>query len=176
MNAEITDQATATAALAKVRDELNSAVTASETAMGNLRAEIVKVRPSGLLTVDEMAEAIDRDRNYVDSVWSSYGDTTKGKQTRVAVPENADGEKARRAYETLHTLSDNQRKTAGHEKTARAERDRVVAIVYGSKLFGPSAIAVAVGVDRNHVLRIARKAGVQPQHRTTSRNQYTTAK
>lgn len=154
------------------RDELADAVATASEATALLRQGIIEIRPSGLLTVDEMTEAVDRDRNYVDSVWSTFGATEKGKQTRVSV-DTSDLDKVREAYDTLHKLADAQRRTAEREKAARAERDALVAGTYKAKTLGPSAIAAAVGVDRNHVLRIARKAGVKPQHRKISRNQYT---
>lgn len=172
--AELRDQATATAALMKARDALNTAVDNLCSRTDGLRDQVVRIRPQGLLTVDEMAEAIDRDRNYVDSIWSAHGETTKGKQTRVPVGEGVDAEAARHAYETLAESAGNLKRAASLVSTARAERDRVVSLVYGSKLLGPSAIAAAVEVDRNHVLRIARKAGVKPVHRVGSKNQYTT--
>lgn len=172
MNAEIIDQATANAALIKVRDDLAMAVDNLMDTTDRLRDKVVDIRPKGLLTVDEMAQAIGRDRNYVDTIWSAHGETTKGKQTRVPVAEGTNPDDARAAYESLVYIGDYQRRAASSVSTARAERDRVVALVYGSKLMGPSAIAAAVDVDRNHVLRIARKAGVAPVHRTGSKNQY----
>lgn len=172
--AELRDQATATAALIRVRDDLNSAVDNLNNRTNGLRDQVVNIRPRGLLTVDEMAEAINRDRNYVDSIWSTYGVTTKGKQTRVPVSKGADADAARTAYEKLAGSANDLKRATDKVDTARSERDRVVALVYGSKLLGPSAIAATVNVDRNHVLRIARKAGVKPVHRVASRNQYTT--
>jgi hypothetical protein len=141
--------------------------------MKTLRATIVAVRPTGVITVDEMAEAIGRDRNYIDSVWSTHGDTTKGKQTRVAA-DVSDDERVR-AVQRLADAAGAQRGTAGTVNVMRAERDRVVAMVYASKIMGPSAIAAAVDIDRNHVLRIARKSKVAPVWRPagTARNQHT---
>ncbi|ATN93727.1 hypothetical protein SEA_ABT2GRADUATEX2_57 [Streptomyces phage Abt2graduatex2] len=170
---ELRDAATATAQLNRVRDALTTAVDNLCGRTDSLVDHVVRVRPQGLLTVDEMAEAIGRDRNYVDSIWSSHGETTKGRQTRVPVAEGVDPEAARRAYETLADSAADLKRARNQVTTARAERDRVVSLVYGSKLLGPSAIAAAVDVDRNHVLRIARKAGVKPVHRTGSKNQYT---
>lgn len=173
MDATITDVATATAALNRVRDNLTRATDNATERTTALREAIVLHRPMGILTVAEMADAIDRDRNYVDSVWSSYGETTKGKQTRVA-RDVADGAKDN-ARQLLADAARNQRGTAGTVNVLRAERDRVVALVYASKILGPSAIAAAVDVDRNHVLRIARKSKVAPVWRPagTARNQHT---
>ena len=75
-------EATATASLREVRDNLATALIEADSTMGALRSTIVATRPLGVMTVDEMAAAIGRDRNYVDSVWSTYGNTNKGKQTR----------------------------------------------------------------------------------------------
>jgi hypothetical protein len=173
----VTDQATATAALNKVRDDLVKAAENAASATTALRDGIVRIRPSGLLTVDQMAEAIERDRNYVDSVWSNYGDTHQGKQTRVpALAADDENVYELPTYRELADLARNQRGTAATLGVIRAERDRIVAMIYASKLLGPSAIGSNVGVDRNHVLRIARKANVQPVHRTDARNQYTTGK
>lgn len=166
------ETAEAVSKLRAKRDELADAVATASEATTRLHQGIIEIRPSGLLTVNKMTEAVDRDRNYVNSVWQNFGDAEKGKQTRVAV-EDADPEAARTAYDTLHKLSDDQRRTAGVEKRVRAERDELVAEIYKAKTLRPSAIAAAVGIDRNHVLRIARKAGVKPQHRKISRNQYT---
>lgn len=173
--AEINDQDTATRALNAARDTLDAQYAAYMFAGTHLRKLILDVRPQGILTVGEMAEAVGRDRNYIDSVWSSHGDTTKGKQTRVTVTAEADAVAARAAYDSLHLAADTQRKLAGSVKLARAERDRLVVMVYSSKLLGPSAISAAVGIDRNHVLRTARKAGIAPVHRIGTKNQYTNA-
>ena len=81
----ITDQDTAVRALNKSRDDLASAIGNADQWMKDFRDTIVQLRPMGVLTVDEMAEAIGKDRNYVDTVWSDHGDATKGKQTRVHV-------------------------------------------------------------------------------------------
>lgn len=171
-NKVVADQAAAYSSLGHVRNELHNAVTAADAAMDKLRDLIVKLRPTGVLTVDEMAAAIGRpDRNYVDSVWSAFGDTTTGKQTRVPAASVGEADKAA-ATAALAAANKAQLKAADAVKTARAERDRVVAMVYASRILGPSAIADAVYVDRNHVLRIVRKAGVAPVHRTASRNQY----
>lgn len=174
MSAEnITDQATATAALIKVRDDLAKAVGNATDTTTTLRDTIVRIRPLGILTVDEMADAIERDRNYVDTVWSAHGDTTKGKQTRVNVDASDDERQTLRGQ--LSSAAHNQRGANNTVPVLRAERDRVVALVYASKILGPSAIAAAVDIDRNHVLRIARKAGVTPAWRPagTARNQHT---
>lgn len=154
-----------------VRDALKGAVDGNRAATAAVREQIVKLRPLGLLTVAELAEAVGKDRNYVDSVWSAHGDTVKGRQTRVAV--DADGSAARAAYIHLSGLASAQRSATATESAARAERDRAVVIAYNSRILGPSAIASEVGIDRNHVLRIARRNGVGPKHRTNSSNQYT---
>lgn len=176
MNAEnVTDQATATAALNKVRDALAKAVTDADTCMNELRAGVIAERPRGVLTVAEMAEAIGRDRNAVDTWYSHSGATVKGKQTRVSADVTEDERAA--AIQRLADLAKRQRGTATTVQVMRAERDRVVAMVYSSKILGPSAIAAAVDVDRNHVLRIARKLNVDPVWRTDGnvRNQYSAA-
>lgn len=171
MDTQIIDQATATKALNKVRDDLAKATGQATDTTETLRDAIVRIRPLGVLTVDEMADAIGRDRNYVDSVWSAHGETQKGKQTRVAV--QGDEQQAETLRAQLSSAAHNQRGTANTVPVLRAERDRVVTMVYASKLLGPTAIAREVGVDRNHVLRIARKGGAAPAHRKGSKNQYT---
>lgn len=173
--ASIVDEATAKAALNKARDSLANAVIAAAGAMQDLRREIVAYRPSGVITVNEIATAVGRDRNYVDSIWSTYGTTAKGKQTRVA-PDVEELEKQHRsAVQLLTDVADAQRSAARMVNGMRVERDRTVAMVYASKILGPSGIADAVGVDRNHVLRIARKANITPVWRTdgTNNNQHT---
>lgn len=171
----VTDQATAVTALRTVRDKLAIAQMKADEKMDALRDTIVRIRPTGVLPVDTMADAIGRDRNYVDSVWSIYGETQQGKQTR-AYPADpvGDPDAAKAAEDALKAAAKAQRDSARSVKTARSERDVVVAMVYASKLLGPTAISAEVDVDRNHVLRIARKAGVAPMHRQGSRNQYST--
>ncbi len=173
-SASIVDEATAKAALNKARDALYDAVDSATDAMQKLRAAIVADRPTGVITVNEIAAAIGRDRNYVDSVWSAHGATTKGKQTR-ATPDVVEGG-YRAAKLRLTAVANAQRDAAYVVNVRRSQRDRVVALVYASKILGPSAIADAVGIDRNHVLRVARKAKITPAWRPagTSKNQHTT--
>jgi len=171
MDTEIVDQSVAITALRTARDNLANAVKVANEAIVRLRDNILLVRPSGLLTVDQMAEAIGRDRNYVDSVWSNFGETSLGKQTRVPT-QDADEFDAQTAAHNLKQAAASHRSAAGTVKVLRAERDRVVSLVYASKLLGPTSIAAEVQVDRNHVLRLARNAGVAPAHRQSSRNQY----
>ena len=166
----------ARAALAKTRDDLIKAIGNATSATNALRDAIVAVRPSGVLTVDEMADAIGRDRNYVDSIWSAYGDTVEGKQTRAATEAS---DEARAAdVDRLVTAAGAQRAAAGHVNVMRDARDSTVAEIYAGKVLGPSAIAAAVGIDRNHVLRIARKRNVAPVWRVAgvARNQHTADK
>jgi hypothetical protein len=173
---EVIDEATARVVLARARDQLETARENASAALADLRNRIVRLRPTGLVTVNEMAEVIGRDRNYVDSVWSTYGETTEGRQTRVAaVPEDdtdAQGAKVG-ALADLRYLVDVSRNADKRESTVRSERDRLIAMVYAAKMLGPTAIAALVKVDRNHVLRIARRQGVAPVHRQGARNQYT---
>lgn len=175
MNAEITDESTAESALIRARDALKEAGESAAQAMAALRAVVVDERPRGILTVGEIAEAIGRDRNAVDTWYSDAGHTVKGKQTRVSADAtDADRE---RSVTRLAAAAAEQRRTASAAVAARAERDRLIVLVYSSKLLGPSAIAGAVDVDRNHVLRIARKHGVKPAWRSgeSVRNQYSAA-
>lgn len=170
--ATVADENTARLSLRTARRSLEKAIEQSDAAMLSLRDVIVRLRPSGILTVDEMAEAIEHDRNYVDSVWSNFGETAKGRQTRVAPPETVTSAHRKSAKAQLKAAAKAQSARAEAVKAARAERNRVVAMVYASKILGPTAIAAEADVDRNHVLRLARKAGVEPMHRTSSRNQY----
>ena len=174
-NKVVTDQNTATAALHKVRDDLANAVTHQDDAMAAMRQLIIELRPSGVLTVDEIGAAIGRERNYVDSTWSGAEKTTTGKQTRIPVRDDVTDTERAAALASLTIANKVHANAAQDAKDARAERDRTVAMVYASKILGPSAIAAAVDVDRNHVLRIARKLGVKPVHRDFSRNQYSYA-
>lgn len=169
----VTDQATAIAALNRVRDNLTKAVNAAKDANAALRDAVVRERPLGVLTVDVMSDAVGRPRNYVDSMWSQYGETVKGKQTRAAA--GASDADHRSAYDRLADVARHQKGSTALARQARAERDRVVTMVYASKILGPGAIAEAVGIDRNHVLRTVRKAGLAPAWRTagTVKNQHT---
>ena len=58
MDTNIIDQATATGALRKVRDDLQKAIDTADDTTGALRDAIGKARPAGILTVDAIAEAI----------------------------------------------------------------------------------------------------------------------
>lgn len=175
----ITDAVTANAALVKTRDELAAAVDARRGATAALRDAVIIIRPSGILDVDEMAEAVGRDRNYIDATWSSYGDTSKGKQTRVST-NDADAARVEAALNRLRGLAATLRRALDAEDVARAAHHRNIAVAYGSTIkgFGPSAIAGAAGIDRNHVLRVSRAAGVAPVWRKpgTSKNQWTVSK
>lgn len=170
--ATITDVATATAALNKIRDDLSKAVITAAEASANLRETVIDVRPKGTLTVAEMAEAVGRDRNFIDSVWSAHGDTVKGRQTRKPV-DALNGSGVDDAQRLAHAATA-RRQALAAVTTLRAERDRTVAMVYAGKILGPSAIAAAVGIDRNHALRTARKLGVKAAWRSADsvRNQY----
>lgn len=174
----VADQATAIAALRKAAAELSRAVDKADSAMDGLRELIVELRPTGLMTVDQMAEALSTEdhpvnRNYIDSVWSKYGETHEGKQTRAVAPEGFDRFDVTRSVSSLKAAGRLQRRTADQCRTLRAERDRLVSMVYASKILGPTAIARESGIDRNHVLRLARKAGFGPVHREGTRNQHT---
>lgn len=176
MNAKIIDEGTAVAALKQAHDKLHKAAERADRAVERLNDSIVRIRPAGLLTVDEMGKAIGSDRNYIDRTWSSHGTTTKGRQTRVrVVAESATAAlDARKAYDELAKLAKARKVAEDALDDARAERNRTVTMVYQSKILGPSAIATHVGIDRNHVGRIARRAGIPPVHRRGSKNQYTT--
>lgn len=178
-----TDTATARSALNAVRDDLAAAEETADAASKALRRGILEARPAGVLTVDQMAAAMGRSRNYVDSIWSSHGGDLKKamkqkgdihKQTRVMTVE-ATEEERRDAALHLSNLYRDFRSSLSAVTAARSLRDRVTALVYASRLqgLGPSAIGREVGVDRNHVLRVSRTAGIGPQYRTGSQNQHT---
>lgn len=178
MNTKIVDQATAVAALAEVRESLAQASATATAATASLHGAVIAARCSSPLTVNEIAEAIGRPRNYVDSLWSEY--TTKHPDAKVVTPiyesEDELEEDRTRTVEYLAELVNRQRRAVRAADTIRAERDRTVVLVYSSKILGPVAIAGHVDIDRNHVLRLARKHGVAPVHRTVIRNQYTVSK
>ena len=171
----LTDAVTATAVLVKTRDALAEAVDVRKDSVSALRDAIVLIRPQGILTVDKMAEAVDRDRNYIDAVWSNYGDGDKGKQTRVQLIDVNDASREL-AVKMLTDLAAGVRRALDAEDVARKAHHRNIALAYGAAIkgFGPSAISGAAGVDRNHVLRISRAAKIAPVWRQpgTSRNQH----
>jgi len=153
---------------------LNNANQVMSGALNALRDTVVRERTAGVLTVAQIAKAIGRDRNAVDAMWSAYGRTVKGKQTRVQVqPLGADDTLFAAKYTELELLADDHREAVNVVKDARARRDLMIAHVYEAKLLGPSAIADLACIDRNHVLRLVRKAGIAPAHRANPRNQYT---
>ncbi len=180
MNAEIIDEATAKTVLSNARDRLLAAAVNLTDATDHVRELVVKIRPLGLLTVDEMATALVRDRNYVDSIWSMAGKTQqveregelRVKQTRVPVTPGTDPEAARHAFESLADAAATRERALNQVVTERSSRDRLIVTVYASRLLGPSAIGAACEIDRNHVLRIARRANVKPVHRKGTKNQY----
>lgn len=140
-----------------------------------LRTAIVRIRPLGLLTVGEMAEAVGRDRAYIDSVWSEYGDTVQGKQTRIAVAADPDGPLPT-VYGELSELSDLQYRALACSVNLRTARNEMICDLYVSKTLRVVDLAVAAGIDRNHIGRILRAAGVGPMYRSNNRNQHTAGK
>lgn len=165
----------ATKYLDDARAYLATKTEAADAAKLALRAAILRIRPSGALTVDEMAEAVVRDRNYIDSVWSTYGETTKGKQTRVRVAA-AEDSPLPPEYRELSDLATAHRNAVGARDDATVSRNSAVVQVYAAKILGPSQIAATVDIDRNHVGRLARAAGIEPLYRPGTRNQHTKSK
>lgn len=174
MDGTITDVATANASLNKVRNDLTLAVAKATEATAALRAEVVYIRPTGRLTVNQMANAVGRDRDYIDGIWSQYGGSAKASTQRDTGAADMDTAASTDEYRRLAEAAHRQMGTANTASLMRAERDRVITMVYASKLIGPHHIAAAVGVDRNHVLRIVRKAGIDPQYRPGTKNQHNT--
>jgi hypothetical protein len=175
MDIQIVDQMTANAALNKIGEDLAKAVETSSGITHELYQALVRIRPLGVLTVSLMADAIGCDRNFIDSVWSVHGNADRNKPTRVPVPVDGRDFTETPEYLELASIADRQRSAVNSVSLIRAERDRIITMVYASKLMGPTAIAGAVGIDRNHVLRTARKAGVAPAHRPNTSNQWTAA-
>lgn len=172
MNGTIADVATATTSLNHVRDMLAKAVSESTDATLLLRNAVLTIRPTGRLTVNQMADAVGRDRDYIDGIWSQYGGDAKTSTQRDTGAADMDAAVSTDEYQRLAEAASRQTATAAAASRWRAERNRVVAMVYASKLIGPHHIATAVGIDRNHVLRIVRAAGVAPQYRPGTKNQH----
>ena len=124
---------------------------------------------------DEMAEAVGRDRNFIDSTWSSYGEPVKGKQTRVKRDEvSSDDTRRTDAVVTLKSAADTLRRASDAVDKARDARNALVASFYGSKTLRPRDIAREAGIDRNHVGRLVSRAGIESVWRKpgTSKNQH----
>lgn len=172
--ATLTDADQARSRLVFVREDLRSAVDRRTAATDKLWTLIVQIRPSGKLSVDKIAEAVRRNRHFVDSVWSARGETTKGKQTRV--PVTGTEAEAAEAFDTLRNAADELAAAQAEADNLTKTRNAVVAEVYASKALGPNEISRVVGIDRNHVGRICRTAGIPPLHRADVRNQYTQGK
>lgn len=175
MDNEIIDQATAQATLYSLGSDLSRADDLYHEATDDLREAILDIRPTGVVSVPQMASAIGKQRNYIDTLWSGSGRTVRDDdgrvvQTRLGIEP---GELAEQMLDRLEALSDRQIKRHANARVIRARRDQAVVVVYTSKILGPTAIAAHLGIDRNHVLRIVRKAGVSPAHRTNIRNQHT---
>ncbi len=175
----ITDAATAVTVLDYLRKSLERHEKSTSDSMRRLIDLIVAFRPQPLLTVHEMGEAVHSDRNYIDSVWSKYRPRPVDDEgnpagqtgpTRVVV--NGDPAAAREAYDILRAAADQYLRHKAREDSTRAERNRALAYAYGAKILKPSVIAGVTGMDRNHVLRIARRLGVPPAHRPGTRNQH----
>ena len=179
MDTAIIDQDTARAALDKLRHDLEVADNLYHEATDDLREEILDIRPQGIVTVPQMAVAIGRARNYIDTLWSAFlkeqndGETDGGRKAQTRLKVDANHPAADEALARLKSSAATQRRLAARAKTIRTERDRAVVLVYTSKILGPTSIAAYLGIDRNHVLRIVRNAGVTPVHRTNIKNQYT---
>lgn len=176
----VIDAATAESVLIKDRDDLAVAKNRTSAATSYLNALVVEIRPAGILDVGEMAEAVGRDRNFIDTVWSNRNDKpATGKQTRVPLADVSDATR-KAAVESLADAAGKLRSAVDAETVAREIRNRNVALVYGAAIngFGPSAIARAANIDRNHVGRIARDAKIASVWRKpgTSRNQWTVSK
>lgn len=179
----VIDAATAESILIKDRNELAEAKARASAAVGHLNELVIGLRPTGILTVDEMAEALGRNRNFIDTLWSAHNDAVlidgKVKQTRVPLADVSDATREA-AVKSLADAAEEIRAETAAEDTLRAMRNRNVAMVYGAAIkgFGPSAIARSAGIDRNHALRLARAAGIKPVWRAagTSRNQWTVSK
>ena len=173
--AEATEQAglEAAKALADARESLDRATVTASSERSRMVALILETRPSGLLSVDRIAEAINRNRNYVDSLWSDHkirhhgGEAT---QTRVEPSGSTAAAKAR--FAELHQASERVRASEGDVLFFRDARNRAIVQAYESGSLGPVKIAEYSGIDRNHVGRVLRKAGVNPRYRTNTRNQH----
>jgi len=166
------DISTVARALNTARDVLAAARLRRTKAGAAFRAAILAARPAGILTVEEMAEVVGKPRNYIDCVWSTAKNTPKGKRTKAADAQPTDEER-KAAADALAKVTRERAESMSVERAARAERNRLVAAVYASKVLGPSDIGTEVGLDRNHVLRVARRAGIKPVHRPVTQNQYT---
>lgn len=163
------DAASAHAELSSARRSLELAESAFRGATSGLRDAILDVRRARVLTVNEVAEAIGRKRSYVDNVWHVHGG-----EFYPGDPATSTDEIARdRSRAALTDAADAQVTAMNELSSARDHRDRLVATTYASKVLGPSRIAETAGIDRNHVLRLARRAGIGPMHRTNIANQYT---
>lgn len=150
-----------------------------------LRNKVVHARTAGVLTVAQIAQAIGRDRSAVDGIWAAHGPVRvvvdgRRAQTRVPIEYDAgtSGGDAAIADATASLAADARDYEGARRNVdaARADRDTAIVDAYESQALGPSMIAVLAGIDRNHVLRICRKAGVSPAYRTNPKNQHTAKK
>lgn len=170
MNTTESMRSEAEAGLTALGRELERVTKRSETSTQKLHDLITWVRSTGKVSVNEMAETMDRARNYVDSVWS-----ISSRAGKVIDPEDFGLSPYADEYELkskLNQYSNMQRAHFQELRAIRKERDQAVVMVYASRVLGPSDIARHVGIDRNHVGRLARSAGVSPQHRWNIKNQY----
>jgi hypothetical protein len=156
--------------LGRLADDLADAVKESEKTTDDLYDLITYLRTDDLVPVADMAEAMGRDRNYIDSTWSdsqAHGDSADPAWFGLTGDDSPETLLAKLAEISEAQLAAKERVT-----TLRNARNALVAQVYASRLMGPVAIAKEIGVKCNQVLRIVKKQGVAPVHRTKIRNQY----
>lgn len=159
--------------LRAVGSNMETAKAAFNTATDDLLDLVTWVRSLDRLPVNEMARVLRRERNYVDSTWSDARASGRDKEVDGSwfglSEDSSDAQllAALAAYGVVQSSALDQR------DKAQAARNKAVCEVYRSKDLGPTAIGAEVGMTCNHVLRVVRRSGIRPLHRTNIRNQHT---
>jgi hypothetical protein len=137
--------------LTEVRSRLDLAAEEQAKALRVMQEEILRGLRDRLAAASDIAAAVGVPRNYVDQI-RSRSDLPKVVRTERHVysePERSD------YLDDLREASDAYQDALDVTDDAREARNRLVSGVYYGKVLGPGRIAAAVGVDRNHVHRIA---------------------
>lgn len=163
--------------LAQSVHELEAARTASDEAHDRLRGAIREARAfhehfdGPTLRPVDIARAVGSPANYVNGLWSRLGYTGDVNDPRwFSRAERDDPERMKKA---LARYSQETEKMAVIEESALNTRNELIVAAYTHTKVGVSAIAEAVAINRNHVLKLAKTAGVRRRRPGPYHNQHT---
>lgn len=137
--------------LTEARSRLDLAAEEQAKALRVMHAEVLRGLRCRLAPASDIAVTLQVPRNYVDQI-RSRSDLPKVVRTErvtYSEPERSD------YLDDLREAEDAYQDALDATDRARDARNRLVSGVYYGKVLGPGRIAAAVGVDRNHIHRIA---------------------